>query len=91
MTFCEPVASGRPYRVESVNGHAPSGIEDFLEASEFVAAAGSDRLHISGVGHAVPTGVRFHEKDVGPDGKDVRVWMISVADGAYRAESVAAH
>ncbi len=91
MTVCEPVASGRPYRVETVNGHAPSALQDFLDPGEFVVAAGSDRLHISGVGHATPTGVRFHEKDSGPDGKDVRVWMISVADGTYRAESAATY
>jgi hypothetical protein len=34
--------------------------------------------------------VRFHQKDSGPDGKDVRVWTITLSNDVFLAEAVAA-
>ena len=49
----------------------------------------SHRMFGTGVEHSA--GVRFHQKDLGPDGKDVRVWTISDhGDNSLLAEHCAA-
>jgi hypothetical protein len=90
MTYAgaDPVASGRPYDVSSVNGQEPTSLDDFIGQVAFtVASAGADKI-ISGVGSAVGDVVHFQEKDVAHDGKDVRVWQLSANEaGGFRAEA----
>jgi hypothetical protein len=42
-----------------------------------------------GSGAATSDSVRFHQKDPGPDAKDVRVWSITVRGDLFLAEPVA--
>jgi hypothetical protein len=74
-----------------VNGRAPKDVHDFINQIDLVVVAADDRHHITGVGHSTTAGVRFHEKDSRPDGKDVRIWMITAADGTYTAQPTAIH
>ncbi len=78
MTFfsASPVSSGRPYRIQAVSDAEPSSLEQFVGDAAFtVEDSGAESL-ICGVGVRHDDGVRFHEKDVANDGKDVRVWQI---------------
>jgi hypothetical protein len=93
MTFfaADPISSGRPYRVLAAGGQAPSTLDQFLgEASFTIAKDGAESL-VSGLGSPHEAGVRFHEKNVAHDGKDVRVWQISQdSSGAFVATATAA-
>ncbi|HEY5877920.1 MAG TPA: hypothetical protein VIU11_03350 [Nakamurella sp.] len=45
---------------------------------------------VIGSGTQTPGSVRLHQKDTAPDGKDVRVWTITVGGDSFLAEPVAA-
>lgn len=81
MTFAaaDPVSSGRPYKIISVDGAEPSALEQFLGEVNFTIARGGEESEIRGLGSADADGVRFHEKDVAHTGKDVRTWQVSQA------------
>ncbi len=86
------VGSGQTYVVAEVDGRKATTLDDF--SAPFVGLLvrrGAESCRIVGVG-APPQadGVRFHQKDDGPDGKDVRVWMITDrGDGTFCAEALA--
>jgi hypothetical protein len=81
-----PVASGRPYHVIACRGRVPTALGDFEGESEFTLSTGTGTTLVRGVGAAHEDWVRFHEKDAGQDGKDVRVWHITQeADGGFTA------
>jgi len=86
-----PVVSGQVYRVVSVNGSAPSTLEQFIgEASFVVLSYGAGSSRVRGEGSAHGEGVRFQEKDVDNAGKDVRVWQVAEVDGDFTATAIAA-
>lgn len=83
----EPVASGRPYRVQHVAGRPPQALADFVGDAEFGIDDNGVTHRVSGVGAEQGDSVRFHQKDVDRDGKDVRVWRIRRSDdGGFVAE-----
>lgn len=88
MTFFPaiPVASGRPYHVIACRGRVPAALSDFQGQSDFTLSTGTGTTVVRGVGATQGDWVRFHEKDVAHNGKDVRVWHIAVeADGGFTA------
>jgi hypothetical protein len=98
MTFhsATPVASGRPYHVKACKGRVPTALADFEGETDFTLSTGTLSTGtlstgtlttvIRGIGAAQGDWVRFHEKDVAHDGKDVRVWhIIMEADGGFTA------
>jgi hypothetical protein len=89
MTFlpASPVASGRPYHVKACRGRVPTALADFQGETEFTLSTERGATVIRGVGAAHGGDcVRFCEKDVDHDGKDVRVWHITLeADGGFTA------
>ncbi|MEO6501154.1 MAG: hypothetical protein ABIQ09_04505 [Jatrophihabitantaceae bacterium] len=88
MTFhsATAVASGRPYHVKACRGRVPATLADFEGESDFTLSTGTGTTVVRGVGAAHGDWVRFHEKDVAHDGKDVRVWHITrEADGGFTA------
>jgi hypothetical protein len=91
MTFAspEPVVSGMPYTVTAVSGRGPSSLEEFVGATEFTVDKGAVPYVVWGSGALSGDLVRFHEKDKGPDGKDIRVWQITRRPDGFAAESVA--
>jgi len=85
------VVSGKPYRVLQVSGRAPSDLADFLDAEEFTMDMEGEPYLVRGSGSRSESDVRFHEKDMDHDGKDVRVWRLSHhEDGDFLAEHAAA-
>jgi hypothetical protein len=93
MTFAppDPVPSGRPHRVITVGGREPNALEQFLGETVFTIGKGEAESTIAGLGTMHESGVRFYEKDVQHDGKDVRVWQISAEpDDGFSATATAA-
>lgn len=72
----EPVSSGRPYTVTEVDGRPPSGLASCVGERTLTLALNAMSYRVYGSGVATSGTVRFYQKDLGPDGKDVRVWTI---------------
>ena len=94
MTFDahEPIISGVVYRIAEVgDAHTPSDLADFVGNTDLLVRTDSDEHHISGVGAYSSDGVRFYEKDLQNEGKDVRMWTIQHSDdGGFTAQHIAA-
>ena len=72
-----PVISGLAYTVTEIDGHPPAGLAGCL-GDRTLTLVGSGLCHrVRGTGTNHSGGIRFHQKDLGPDGKDVRVWTIT--------------
>ena len=93
MTFTpdDPVESGRSYQVTEVDGHRPEALSDFAGETRLTLVKGSVSHRLIGDGATTPGGVRFYQKDPGPDDRDVRVWVVTdCGDGTFLAEPMAA-
>jgi len=87
----DPIISGFAYRITSVAGRSPADIADFVGNTDLLVETDVDQHHIFGVGAYSSDGVRFYEKDLQNEGKDVRAWSIQPADdGTFTAEHIAA-
>jgi hypothetical protein len=81
MAAQEPVVSGHRYTVSLVDGRRPMGLADCV-GERLLTLVGNGLSHrVAGTGMEHTGRVRFHQKDLGPDGKDVRVWTISDSGG----------
>ncbi len=94
MTFLgnEPVGSGQQYPVTDVDGRTPSSLTSFTGDVCLTLIRNGSAVQMLGSGCAIAGGrIRFHQKDPGADGKDVRVWTITEdADGTFVAAPFAA-
>ncbi len=90
LSATDPVVSGQSYRVVSVDGSPPSGLEQFIGDANFAIAKDGAESQIGGQGCAHGLGVRFHEKDADHAGRDVRTWQIAEADDVFNATPTAA-
>ena len=89
FTVDEPVISGECYTVVEVGGHRPEALADFAGDSVMTLLRNGQTRQVVGAGTETAGSVRFHQKDPGPDGKDVRVWTITVRGGdLFLAEPV---
>jgi hypothetical protein len=86
----QPVVSGQAHQVVSVDGAVPVALEQFVGEVSLTVRHGAESLQIHGQGSAHDEGVRFQEKDVDNGGKDVRVWRVAGADGAFTATAIGA-
>lgn len=90
MSFSAPqaVPSGTELRVLEVQGHPPTSLVDFDGDIDFVV--GED-LHylVRGSGSVTGEVVRFYEKDVENNGKDIRVWQVRQGEATFVAEHLA--
>jgi len=86
----DPVVSGHPYHVVSVDGSSPSALEQFIGDASFAIVKDGAESQVRGQGSAHGLGVRFREKDVDHTGRDVRTWLIAEADEGFSATPVAA-
>ncbi len=88
MSFTTPesVPSGMALRVLEVQGHQPESLADFV--GEDVGFVLDDEPHhlIRGSGRITEDVVRFHEKDMANNGKDIRVWQVSSDGSEFVAE-----
>jgi len=90
MTFSapEPVVSGIPYPVQTVDGSPATSLEDFAGTVEIQIDKHGDPYVIDGEGLVRDDAVRVHEKN-GKGGKDLRVWRVYREDGdRFLAETV---
>jgi hypothetical protein len=97
MTFTavEPVESGRSYHVTEVDGRHPEALSDFAGETRLTLIKDGMTHRIIGEGAATRDGdgdrVRFHQKDPGPDDRDVRVSVITDrGEGRFQAQPFAA-
>ena len=64
-----------------MDGRRPTGLADCV-GERLLTLVGNGLSHrVAGTGMVHTGRVRFHQKDLGPDGKDVRVWTISDPGG----------
>jgi hypothetical protein len=93
MTFAaaDPIPSGLPYPIVSIDGQEPQTLDQFVGAATFTIRAGSVEVLVSGQGSPAGAEVRFQEKDEDHDGKDVRAWQIAaLAEGGFSASAASA-
>lgn len=78
MTFAapEPIASGQAMTIVEVDGQPPGSLEDFVGERSFVVQTGGHWSTVSGNGIRHDDVVKFYQKDLEHDGKDIRVWEI---------------
>ena len=83
----EPVRSGQQYPVTDIDGRPPRTLQNFTGEVCLTLIRDGAAIHLVGAGCPVAgSAVRFHQKDPGPDGKDIRVWTITEgADGTFLA------
>lgn len=88
MSFTTPttVPSGMSVPVLAVEGRVPESLDDFTGDVSFLIDIDPPHL-VQGSGALHGSAVRFHEKDLGNGGKDIRVWEIRVQGSRF----VAAH
>ncbi len=84
----DPVVSGVPYRVTAVGDHPPSGLGEVVGEVTLVVEGRTGEHIVSGQGVTTGEAVRFHEKGLGANGKDVRVWRIRQTPEGLVAETV---
>ena len=75
------VVSGIAYLVLDVGERPPTSIDEFVGATSFTIDNKGPYV-VCGCGALQADRVRFYEKDHEGDGRDVRVWRITIADGA---------
>lgn len=89
MTFLshDPVGSGQLYPVTDVDGRTPLSLDSFSGDVCVTLIRNGNAVQMLGSGCSVAgDGVRFHQKNPGPDGKDIRVWTITEGpDGTFLA------
>ena len=85
FTTPESVPAGTAQLVFEVQGHIPTGLADFAGDVSFVLE-GEEHHLIEGSGRVHGDRVRFHQKDMAANGKDVRVWGIRQEGNAFLAE-----
>ncbi|WP_164737222.1 hypothetical protein [Georgenia sp. SYP-B2076] len=86
----ETVVSGVPDKVIEVQGRAPCDIEKFEGPTTFILEGKTGHHTVTGEGAPWPDAVRFHEKDAGGEGRDLRVWRVyRLTDMGLVAESLA--
>jgi hypothetical protein len=79
------VPSGMSVPVLAVEGRTPGSLEDFAGDVSFLVDLDPPHL-VQGCGTVQGTTVRFHEKDVGNTGKDIRVWAVRAQGSRFVAE-----
>ena len=85
------VISGKPYLVLLVAGSAPSSLADFIDAEDFTLDMEGASYRVRGSGRRVDNEVRYHEKDIDNNGRDIRVWrVVRHEDGNFLADHAAA-
>ena len=66
-----------PYPVVEVKGRRPTGLDDFLGVTSFAVMKGDLTYRVFGTGDPGTGMVRFHQQDLGWDGRDIRTWTIT--------------
>ena len=83
----DPVVSGVPYEVITVNGQPPLHLNDFLgqEPAAVDLLHGRQQVTIRGATRRHEGGITVYEKTDGGHGRDVRTWLITQHSGGFDA------
>jgi hypothetical protein len=74
----EPVISGVAYAVIEIDGRPPTGLAGCLGDRILTLVRSGLSHRVRGTGTDLQSeGIRFHQRDLGRDGNDVRVWTIT--------------
>jgi hypothetical protein len=76
----EPVISSQRYVVTELDGRRPSEASAFVGTVSMTIESNGDAHHICGTGGEVDGALRIYEKGVDGEGKDVRVWDLTLED-----------
>jgi|tagenome__1003787_1003787.scaffolds.fasta_scaffold18756973_1 hypothetical protein len=80
----EPVISSQRYVVTEVDGRRPSDPSAFVGTVSMTVESDGTSHHICGTGGDVDGALRVYEKGADGEGKDVRVWDVTLEDdGAF--------
>ncbi len=90
MSFSTPesVPSGIAMPISEVEGRPPASLEDFHGDVSFLLGMEPPHL-VEGCGRLDGSVVRFHEKDVQNNGKDIRVWEVRPDGNRFVAQQAA--
>ena len=90
MSFSTPttVPSGMSVPVLAVDGRIPDSLSDFTGDVSFLVDLDPPHV-VQGCGTQQGSTVRFHEKDIGNSGKDIRVWNVRAQGIRFVAEHAA--
>jgi hypothetical protein len=78
MATSGPVICGPPHTVVEVDGRPPTGLAGCVGERTLTLVRSGLAYLVHGTGTDRADGaIRFHQKDLGPGGKDVRVWKIT--------------
>ena len=90
MSFSTPmtVPSGMSLPVLAVEGRTPQTQQDFAGEVSFLLDLEPPHL-VHGCGVVDGSTVRFYEKDVVNNGKDIRVWTVRLRGSRFVAEHAA--
>jgi len=77
----EPVVSSQRYVVTEVDGRRPTDASDFVGTVSMTVENDGASHHICGTAGEVDGALRVYEKGVDGEGKDIRVWDVTLEDG----------
>src|SRR6476469_2371784 len=76
----EPVESGQSYTITHVDGRQPESLDDFTGDVHLTLARNDQQLHVTGAIARTAGAVRFYQKDLALQDRDIRVWTITELD-----------
>jgi hypothetical protein len=76
----EPVESGQSYTITHVDGRQPESLDDFTGDVHLTLARNDQFLHVTGAIARTADSVRFYQKDLALQDRDIRVWTITELD-----------
>jgi hypothetical protein len=76
----EPVGSGQSYTINEVDGRVPNSLDDFNGDIHLLLIRNEQALHVVGNGTRQGNSVRFYQKDLALNNRDIRVWTVTAGD-----------
>ncbi len=76
----EPVESGQSYTITHVDGRQPESLDDFTGDVHLTLARNEQQLQVTGAIARTADSVRFYQKDLARQDRDIRVWTITELD-----------
>ena len=78
----EPVESGQSYTITHVDGREPESLDDFTGDVHLTLVRNGQQLHVTGAATRTADSVRFYQKDLALQDRDIRVWTITELDNS---------
>jgi hypothetical protein len=82
VSAAEPVESGQSYTITHVDGRQPESLDDFTGDVHLTLARNDQHLHVTGAIARTADSLRFYQKDLALQDRDIRVWTITELDNS---------